>query len=117
MVAPEAPDGVNDTTSSSTTSRAAVGVAEKCWPAAAPDNVTVTEPPVMAVPLMAVVIVASAVVIAPCVTQPSLMIWPRNGARTYAASGEAPIEREKACTTSSLTGWLAGRGMMLFPYA
>jgi hypothetical protein len=81
MFDPDAPDGVNETTSSSTTSRAAVGVALKCCPAAAPDTVTVMEPPVIAVPLMAVAIVASAVVIVPCVTQPSLRMRPRNGAR------------------------------------
>src|SRR5262245_49446019 len=105
MVAPEAPDGVNEITSSSLTSRAAVGSALKSWPAAAPATVTVIAPPVIAVPLIAVAMVASAVVIAPCVTQPTLSTRPRNGARIWAASGEAPIERENAWTVTSLTGW------------
>src|SRR6266511_2321170 len=58
-----------------------VGAALKCCPAAAPETVTVIEPPVIAVPLMAVAMVASAVLIVPCVTQPTLRTRPRNGAR------------------------------------
>src|SRR5262245_16844899 len=82
ILAPEAPDGVNEITSSSFTSRAAAGNALKSWPAAAPATVTVIAPPVIAVPLMAVAMAASAVVIVPCVTQPTLSTRPRNGART-----------------------------------
>src|SRR5262245_63518641 len=80
-VAPEAPDGVNEITSSSLTSRAAAGSALNSWPAAAPATATVIAPPVIALPLIAVAMVASAVVIAPCVTQPTLSTRPRNGAR------------------------------------
>src|ERR671936_103876 len=74
MFEPDAPDGVNDTTSSSTTSRAPVGVALKCCPAAAPDTVTVIEPPVIAVPLMAVAMVASAGGVVAFGAQASLII-------------------------------------------
>src|SRR5262249_23260818 len=104
MAAPDAPDGVNEITSSSLTKIDAVGTWLTFWPAAAPATGIVKAAAATVVPLILTAIAASAVVIAPPATAPTSASRPRDGTRTKAVAGEAPMLAEKQSTWVSLRG-------------
>src|SRR5262245_1355159 len=104
MLAPEAPEGVNEMVSSSLAKVLAAGVIDATSPAPAPATGNVKGLPLTATPLSATAIEQSAVAIAPFATAVSFSMLQRNGTRRYAATGDAPMDGEWAeiWTTVSL---------------
>src|SRR5262249_37197902 len=94
MLAPEAPEGVNEIVSSSLAWVWPGGVSAAPGRARAPATGSVKGLPEIAAPLSATAIEQSAVVIEPFATAVSFSMLQRNGTRKYAATGDAPIEGE-----------------------